>query len=556
MANGLVPRFPAPTSAAVGGVLEGLFRGLTLQQSLVEAERRRRRFGLEEAGAERQRRLDELRLGEAEAQAEERRLLPQDLARLFAQGGGGPGLAPTAVPGLPGGQGAAFTPPDLPEAGGPSLLPGTRTPGLLGPGQLQAEVGPEAMTRLLKSPSGREALKLRGLVPEDEFRRRQGLEAGRKQFDIELKESADLALRGDAAGSELALSKAYRAIAPHLSEDKSFEMLERAAQSQRRVATLFRSEEERQKAGRDRQKLARAQLTYLEDPSPEHFSALTTALVTPESEFGQEKSDEAVRALAVGTFKSKFESAPLSKIHRRVGELLQAQRERGQKLDDEQAWLQALSEDPGGAGAYLDRAVQGQKVPAAVSKFFFGDERVPKTEMELAIDLTKQGDSGRPGLQPGQPGFSERVKQHLTDLKRAARPNETLNGLRALRNQHVRELNTLRVQKGKLDRSDPNWTVTDAEERRLMAKIQGIDDSLREHGALPPPGRVEPPKLDPGTVRRQVDSRLDSVAKRKGFADFKDASRRDPAKAQEMLDSVNKQLTDEEKEAYQASRGR
>ena len=506
MANGF--RFPAPLSAGLGGVLAGATTGVGLAQSLAEEQRRRQRFELSLAEADRQRRADELRLGEAEVGAEATRRFPEDLARLM----GG-------------------------AEGGPATLTG-----------LGQQVGPEGVARLLGTQRGRGALELRGIVTEEEFKRRKGLEGARSQFQADLEDSAAAAGRGDAVASELALAKAFRTIAPFLPEGQSMQALEKSGTHQREAARLVRDTDEHAKADRDRKRLAGATTGYMNDPSPAAFGDLISALTTPESDLGKKQSDDILSNLAKGVG-SRIETAPLSRIHSKVAANLEGQRQRGERMDDRKAWLGALADDPVGAGAYLDRAVQGKAVPKAVSEFFFGAADVPKTEMELAVMLAKQD-----GIQPGDPKFNETVKGHFRDLKEAGRPDQTVRGLQATRSQLSRELNTLRIQKGKIDRYDSNWATLDADERRVAARIEGIDDYLRQTGTVPPPKEPPPRKLDPGTVRRQIDSRLDSQAKRQGFKDFKDVVARDKAKAQAILDAVNKQLTPEEEEAYRGGR--
>ena len=508
MANGF--RFPAPVSSGLGGVLSGALTGVGLAQSLAEEQRRRQRQELSLAEADRQRRADELKLASAEVGAEATRRFPEDLSRLLTGAEGGPAT-------------------------------------LAGVGQ---QVGPEGLARLLSTETGRGAIQARGLVTEEEFKRRKGLESAREQFQADLEDSAAAAGRGDAVSSELALAKAFRTIAPFLPEGQSMQALEKSGTHQREAARLVRVPEEREKADRDRQRLAKATTTYMNDPSPAAFGDLIGALTAPESDLGKKQSDDILSNLAKSVG-SRIETAPLSRIHSKVAANLEAQRQRGDRMDDRKAWLQAMADDPVGAGAYLDRAVQGKQVPKAVSEFFFGAADVPKNEMELAVMLAKQE-----GIPPGDPRFTERLKVHFRDLKAAARPDQTVRGLQAQRSQLSRELNTVRIQKGKLDRTDPDWARLEAEEARVAARIEGIDDYLRTEGVVPPPKEPAKPRLSPATVRRQVNSRLDSLARRKGFKDFADLTARKKATAQEVLDAVNKQLSPEEEEAYRASGGR
>ena len=508
MANGF--RFPAPLSAGLGGVLAGAGQGIGLAQSLAAEERRRQLFQLSLAEADRQRRTDEMKLAEAEVGAEAGRRFPEDLSRLIAGAEGGPAT-------------------------------------LAGVGQ---QVGPEGLARLLGTPRGRGAIEMRGIVTEEEFKRRKGLEAARTQFQADLEESAAAAAKGDAVTSELALGKAFRGLAPFLPEGQSMQALERSGNHQREAARLVRDTDEKFKADRDRKRLAESTVTYMNDPSPAAFGDLISALTTPESDLGKKQSDDILSNLAKGVG-SRIETAPLSRIHTKVAANLEAQRQRGERMDDRKAWLRAMADDPVGAGAYLDRAVQGKQVPKAVSEFFFGAAEVPKNEMELAVMLAKQE-----GVQPGDPKFNERVKAHFADLKASARPDQTVRGLQALRSQLSKQLNTVRIQKGKIDSFDPNWARLEFEEGQLASKMEGVDESLRREGVMPE--AKEPPKvrLNPVTVRRQVNSRLDGLARRGGFKDFQDAATRDKAKAQEILKAVNKQLTPEEEEAYKAGGGR
>lgn len=495
MANGF--RFPAPLSAGLGGVLAGATQGVGLAQSLAAEQRRRQLFELSLAEAERQRQGDELKL-------ETTRRFPEDLARLM----GG-------------------------AEGGPATLAG-----------LGQQVGPEGVGRLLTTEPGRQALQLRGVVTEEEFKRRKGLEAARQQFQTDLEESTTAAAKGDAVGSELALGKAFRTIAPFLPEGQSMQALERSGQHQREAARLVRDTDERLKADRDRQRLAKSVTGYANDPSPDAFGELISALTTPESDLGKKQSDDILSNLAKGVG-SRIETAPLTRVHSRVAAHLEAQRQRGERLDDRKAWLQALADDPPGAGAYLDRAVQGKAVPKAVSEFFFGAGDVPKNEMDLAVMLAK-GEN----VAPGDPRFTERVKAHLKDIHEGRRPDQTVRGLQAQRGQLSRELNTIRVQKGKIDQYHPDWARLESEEERVRARIEGIDTWLRQEGVLPPPKEPEKPRLKPETVRRQVNARLDGMARRQGFESFKDAAAKNKAKAQAILDSVNSQLSPEEEEAY------
>lgn len=507
MANGF--RFPAPLSAGLGGVLSGATQGIGIAQSLAAEQRRRQLFELSLAEADRQRRTDELKLAEAGAGAEATQRFPEDLARLVAGGEGGPAT-------------------------------------LSGVGQ---QVGPEGLARLLGTQRGRGALELRGIVTEEEFTRRKGLQKAREQFQADLEESAGAAGRGDAVSSELALSKAFRTIAPFLPEGQSMQALEKSGTHQREAARLVRDTDERTKADRDRKRLAESTTAYMNDPSPAAFGDLISALTTPESDLGKKQSDDILSNLAKGVG-SRIDTAPLSRIHTKVAANLEAQRQRGERLDDRKAWLQAMADDPVGAGAYLDRAVQGKAVPKAVSEFFFGATDVPKNEMELAVMLAKQE-----GIQPGDPKFNQRVKAHFADLKASARPDQTVRGLQAQRGQLSRELNTVKTQIGKItDPNDPNLDKLRFEEEKTQARIQGIDDYLTQEGHVPPPGEVPKFRPTPELVRRRVNSRLDSLAKRGGFKDFKDVAARDKAKAQAILDTVNQQLSPEEQEAYRGGR--
>ena len=453
-----------------------------------------------------------------------------------------------------------------------------------------AQQSPAAYARLIRSEAGRQAL-------TDVEKADRAARVARARTDVgKIKPRLEEAWRAGDRALALQLEGEAKIGIAGISGD---EAARKDGEADLRKAMEVRAEDAKHKEDAEKtsawmKDLVSCQDRHRDTGTSESFEHLIGCASTPVP-----KSAEDFRQRTLGALKrpGALAESQVELMDRLVVGELQGLVKPGEGLDDEaraKAYQAAFAKRRDLVPAYLTQRVYdpaAKPTDALLKAVGFGpalkvpDPKDVKSDLDLsrAIVLGELAEQGqRTGLtleqavrQAGPAAINKRIAVQLTELRR---PEGRANALQKSVDNLDKRINTLNAEKRTLREwmeKDRFLGLRESDQEKVQAKarVKQIDGALpdlqrqlndaaaeleketgRKAGQVPvaPPPAAERPK--PAEVVAQVRARLDALAQREAGQAFDALARSDPKRAQAVLDTVNQQLTDEEKRAYREAR--
>lgn len=365
---------------------------------------------------------------------------------------GTPAVAPSLVDSMqrepdPEAEANAF----LPRTMGAPARPGETISAHTEQSIVNAVGGPEAMAALMRTPEGQQAVAMKKPITQDEFERRTRASTARTSFRAGMDEADMKRTAGDEIGALDASMRAWRAAADSMDNPASaIKQIEELRGERQRLAKDAR---EKELADADARLIAPLVRAYQQDPSPTTWAAMFEAFAGASSQHYSKKADVFINQIAKDADdeirKNRLGQAT-GAIHKAAGDMMAAQREKGQPIDLDRALMDAMANNPAAAKEYLDVVMFGGKdVPAPLLRALFGkDEKVLATIAQEAHALVSgaPGPDGQP-MQAGTPAYYQALSAKVTELTKARqRPPASRVGGTNPNDPERRDLMTLRGQ--------------------------------------------------------------------------------------------------------------